>query len=80
MTDADRDLAAAIARKLSDCGTAEPDAAAREVIAIIRGHGWRHVIVPPPAPRGSGLPEDPGVADLVARTRAQLEQHHEEAS
>jgi hypothetical protein len=38
----------ALARLLRDSGTANPDAVALEVIAVLTGHGWRQVIEPPP--------------------------------
>jgi hypothetical protein len=45
--DRDRDAIGAITRKLEDAGCAHPDAVAREVMAIVRGRGYRLVIHPP---------------------------------
>ena len=44
----DREAVSALARLLRDSGTANPDAVALEVIAVLKGHGWRQVIEPPP--------------------------------
>lgn len=65
MGDADRELAAAFARKLADCAAADPDVTARELVAIAKGRGYRHVIIPPPPPDGPGLP-DPDGRELAA--------------
>jgi hypothetical protein len=76
MADLDRPLAAAIARKLRDCGTANPDVVAVEIIAIVRGQGWRPVSVLPlpdwKAPRTGGPPDpaSPGGAEYAAARAA----------
>ena len=72
MADTDRHLTAAIARKLRDCAGADPDVTARELVLIVKVHGYRHVIIPPPERHGGG-PPGPGVATLLAEARAACE-------
>jgi len=64
-------LAAALARRLRDAGTAHPDTLARELVVMICGHGWRPVeaLKRPPRPTGGGRSprEMPEVAEALAR-------------
>jgi hypothetical protein len=50
-----REAVGALTRLLRDSGTANPDAVALEVIAILTSRGWRQRIEPPP-PRAEPVP------------------------
>jgi hypothetical protein len=74
MADRDHAVIEAVARKLRDNGCPNPDALAAEIMAVVRGHGYRYVIEHPPAhPAGPGLPTSGSEAErLLAKVRAEV--------
>lgn len=71
MAEPDRGTAAALARKLRDAAGADPDILAAEIMAIIRGRGYRLVIQQPEDwKHGGSAPDGPGRRAL-ARARAE---------
>jgi hypothetical protein len=76
MTDPDTSAAIeALAFRLRNNRDEDPDVFALEFITALRGHGWRPTEAkakPDPHTPGSGLPQASEVADLLARTRADL--------
>lgn len=82
MTDADRRAAEAIARKLREGG--DPDVTATELVALIRGIGWRPTEARPlPAwqrPAGTGKPPTDGYLQARARLEEHLAERDREAS
>jgi hypothetical protein len=77
MPDPDRGVIDAITRKLTDTGCPCPDAVAREIMAIIRGRGYRYSIErPEPWQHGGAGHPSPGseAARLVAAYRARTQE------
>lgn len=77
--DRDHDVIEAIARDLREWGCREPDTAAREIMAIVRGLGYRPRIEPPEDWKhgGPGLPtQGSEAATLLGEYRARQEAGH----
>lgn len=77
MTDPETTAAVeALAHRLRNKGDEDPEVFALEFMTALRGRGWRVTSAkaqPDAHAPGAGLPSDPNVAEMVRRTRADVE-------